>query len=440
MISLYIHIPFCKSRCFYCDFFSSEGREQLVSDYIGALLNEIRLYGEYYRHLPVSTVFIGGGTPSHIDSTYIYNIINCLHSSFSINRNAEFSIEANPSQKGQDKTSLYEKFLFYKANGINRLSIGLQAYQDRLLKAIGRTHDTVQFDECMNAAVKAGFKNINVDMMTGLPGQSVNDAAITINKILSFNVKHVSCYSLKLEEGTKLYEMLTAGKSKPTNPYYYREDEILTAPAKESYPAKSVGGKLEVSEKELHINNTEAALLKLPEDETERKMYDIVKKRLEKSGYNHYEISNFSLPGYECRHNINYWKSRNYLGFGASAHSYMQNYRYNNPPDLGKYINLFNYNSAIFTAEASEQTKSLFEAVFISPEESQKEFAMLGFRLLNGIICDEFKCKYGRDFKDVFKNELKILLKKELIIESQNGYKLSEKGLDFANEVFIEFV
>ena len=280
-IGIYVHIPFCKQKCYYCDFVSYCNKDDLIEKYIQAVKKEIQLQNIEQE---INTIYIGGGTPSYIDAKYIAEIINEIKKN-KISTEAEITIEVNPG------TVTLEKLQEYKKCGINRLSIGLQSTQDNLLKIIGRIHNYEQFLETYKMARKVGYNNINVDLMLGLPEQKISDLKESLEKILELQPEHISVYSLIVEENTP------------------------------------ISNKIENNE------------ITLPEEETERNMYWYVKNTLELNGFHHYEISNFSKIGFESKHNTNCWNQQEYIGFGVSAHSYKNGVRYSNIEDLDIYIN-----------------------------------------------------------------------------------------------------
>lgn len=364
-IGLYIHIPFCKQKCYYCDFISYTNKDYCIEKYINTLLNEYRNYkAEEYI---IKTVYIGGGTPSYIDSKYIVRILKELN----LANVEEVTIEVNPG------TVTKEKLQDYKMAGVNRLSIGLQATQDRLLKNIGRIHTYEEFLQTYNLAKEVGFTNINADLMLGLPEQSLEDLQESVKKIINMQLKHVSIYSLILEEDTKLYDMVKMKK---------------------------------------YI---------LPEEETERKMYWLVKDLLESNGYVHYEISNFAKIGYESKHNMDCWNQKEYVGIGAAAHSYLNNRRYSNKEEIEKYIENFE------EKEVHEEQDKISQ---------EKEFMILGLRKIKGVSISEFKNKFQDNPIYLFKEELNKLVNQELIEIDLDNIRLTSKGLDFANLVWEEFV
>lgn len=388
-IGVYIHIPFCKRKCFYCDFCSFECDEKIQQDYIKALISEIRAFNfnkisnQFIKENPrinledfvVKTLYIGGGTPSYISSSLIGQIILELKNKFKLADDMEATIEVNPG------TASLEKMLEYKKMGLNRLSIGLQATNDRLLTLIGRIHNYEQFVETYKMARLAGFGNINVDLMIGLPTQTIDDVKDSLNKIVELQPEHISVYSLILEEGTRLKSMVDSKK------------------------------------------------IALPDEDTERAMYWLVKNNLEKNEYSHYEISNFAQKGYESKHNTDCWKQKEYLAFGLAAHSYFNNIRYTNIGNLHKYIenNLNNQNEIVIEEIQDEETK-------------MNEYVILGLRMIAGFALDDFEKIFQKRFEDVYEKQYKKLLKYKLIEKQNNRIKLSNKGMDLANVVWEEFV
>ena len=374
-LGIYVHIPFCRAKCHYCDFNSYPGMEAMIPGYFDALNTEAELYGEKARDKAIKTVFIGGGTPSLVDSRHLYNLMNGLKSSFHISGGAEISIETNPG------TLDYGKLMAYRAMGINRLSMGLQAWQDGLLKKLGRIHRAREFSENFQLARKVGFKNINVDLIFGIPGQTFKDWVETLEKVVDLGAAHISCYSLKIEEGTEFGDRL-------------EREELIPM-----------------------------------EDELDREMYYEAVERLGKHGYRHYEISNFALEGCECRHNLIYWKGESYVGLGAGAHSYYGGKRYN---DI--------YNVEAYISRMKNRTIPMENIEEIKPEDEIAEYMILGLRLIEGIGKKEFKQRFDSNIRDLFGTRLDALIKKQLLVEDGDRIRLTPKGLDLANEVFIEFI
>jgi len=374
-LSLYMHVPFCKSKCGYCDFNSFPGKERLVPDYFEALKREIGYYSKKLAGYKIKTLFIGGGTPSYVDARYIYETVNFLRQNAEMEEGAEITIESNPG------TLTYEKLLAYRDIGVNRLSIGLQSYQDHILKKLGRIHTAEEFAENFKLVKKAGFRNVNVDLMFGIPGQNRGEWAHTLSKTIELRVPHISCYSLKIEEESLFGKLVKEGGLTPAD------------------------------------------------EETDRDMYRLAVGKLEKSGFTHYEISNFSIPGFECRHNLVYWRAESYIGLGAGAHSYFMGKRYNNIYSVEKYME-----------SVSEEGVPEENVEEIGKREEMSEYMMLGFRLVEGISGFEFKRRFGEDLFSVYGAELERLQKRHLVELSGDGVRLTDLGLDLANQVFMEFV
>lgn len=385
-IGLYIHIPFCKKKCEYCDFCSYAGKENLINDYVKWLKYEIKEVGEgnkldYENRLDklaiVKTIYIGGGTPSVIESEHISQIMDCVKENYTLSDNVEITIEVNPG------TVSREKLLTYKNSGINRLSIGLQETHDNLLKELGRIHTYDDFLNTYNLAREVGFDNINVDLMLALPKQSMNDLEESLNRIIKINPEHISVYSLIIEEGTPFYDK-------------YMSNKII-----------------------------------LPEEEEERKMYWLAKRKLEEAGYIHYEISNFAKKGYESRHNLSCWNQEEYVGCGVSAHSYTNNVRYSIIDSIEEYISNF---------ESSNEADNIIFHEKQNKESKMKEFMMLGLRKIDGVQIQNFKSKFRENPIFTYRKELEKLVNEDLLEIDGDCIKLTSKGLDLANLVWEEFV
>lgn len=374
-IGIYIHVPFCKAKCYYCDFNSFACRDELVPAYFSALKKEIYLYREKLKGYNIKSIFIGGGTPSAIDSHYIYEVMNIINGEFTVDKTAEISIETNPG------TLTGEKLEMYKSIGINRLSIGLQAFQNRILKSLGRIHTSEEFEQNFTLARKIGFDNINVDLIFGIPGQTLEDWRETLMMVTALEPQHLSCYSLKIEEGTVFGDKLEKGEIMPLD------------------------------------------------DDIDREMYSFCKDYLADKGYKHYEISNFSKPGFACRHNLIYWKTEEYIGFGAGAHSFFEANRFNNIYDIESYVDGIN-----------EGKKIIENVEFINRTENMSEFMILGLRLIDGIPTEEFKNRFNEDIFNVYGSQINKLVEKELLIVKEGTITLSSLGLDCANQVFMEFI
>ena len=379
-IGLYIHIPFCKQKCYYCDFISYANKEVCISKYVQALISEMENFLDK-NDVEFETIYIGGGTPSFIDAKYIEKIMMTLSEKKLLERAKEITIEVNPGTVDE------EKFKIYKKLGINRLSIGLQSTDNKMLKQIGRIHCYEDFLKTYELAKKVGFDNINVDLMIGLPNQKIFDIKKSLENIMNLKpetVKHISVYSLIVEENTKIEKMINEGK------------------------------------------------VKLPDEETERNMYWYVKNFLELNGYKHYEISNFAKEGYKAKHNVDCWKQKEYIGFGVSAHSYIDDVRFGNISNIEEYIkncenNNFNKNKIIDELENDTFSK-------------EQEYMLLGLRMIDGVSIQEFKNKFGDNPVFIFKNELNKLANEGFVIIDFDKIKLTNLGLDFANLVWKEFV
>lgn len=375
-LGIYIHIPFCKQKCFYCDFCSFANKNEMQEKYVETVINEIKNITHKEKYT-VTTIYLGGGTPSILNPEYIKNILQEIKSSFKILDDAEITIEINPGTVNEEKLKRYKEY------GINRLSIGLQSANDKILKNIGRIHDYKQFEETFFYARKCGFKNINVDLMIGLPTQAIEDVKQTLEKIIQKNPEHISVYSLIIEEGTIIEKLINENK------------------------------------------------LQLPDEETERIMYWTVVNELKENGYNQYEISNFSKKTYESKHNTNCWKQKQYIGLGTSAHSYLNKKRYSNTNNIEEYIkNIQENNISKNITIHEEQTE----------ESTMNEYMLLGLRMIQGININEFKHKFKTDPTVKYKEILEKLQKENLIQITKTSIKLTKQGIDFGNIVWEEFI
>ena len=375
-LGIYIHMPFCKRKCYYCDFISFENKQNEIGQYCKALIKEIQHESKNIKE-SVSTIYVGGGTPSFVDANYVKQIIEVVKSNYYIQKNAEITVEINPGTVNE------EKLKKYKEAGVNRLSIGLQSTKNQLLKQIGRIHTFEEFLFSYNLAKKIGFQNINVDLMLGLPNQTLEDLEDSLKQIIKIAPEHISLYSLIVEKNTQIEKMINNG-------------DIM-----------------------------------LPEEELERNMYWKTKEILEKNNYKHYEISNYAKEGYESKHNSNCWKQKEYLGFGVAAHSYYQNKRYCNINSIEEYCK---------NIEDNNIRNNRITCEIQTNEEKRKEYMLLGLRMIDGINIQEFKNKFIDNPIYVFHKELEKLVKENLIEIDLNQIKLTNKGLDLANLVWEEFV
>lgn len=378
-LGIYIHIPFCKKKCYYCDFISYCDKNELIDKYIECLKKEIINFSQKYKDVyDITTIYIGGGTPSSINEKYIKNIIDTINNNIvNIKKIKEITIEVNPG------TITKEKIEQYKMARINRISIGLQSTNNKLLEEIGRIHDFAEFLETYNMARKVGFKNINVDLMLGLPNQTIKDLSNSVDKIIQLNPEHISIYSLILEENTVLFNLIEQGK------------------------------------------------LILPTDEVERNMYWYIKNKLELSGYKHYEISNFAKEGYESKHNWNCWEQKQYVGFGVAAHSYLKDKRFSNIENLEQYINNIE-NDNLEKNYILHENQNIYD--------KKKEYMLLGLRKIDGVSIQKFKNKFDDNPIYLFRKELKKLIEEDLLEIDGDDIRLTNKGLDLANVVWEEFV
>lgn len=377
-LSIYVHIPFCVRKCLYCDFLSAPADQQTKENYVKCLREEIRQNSFAFKDHEVQTVFFGGGTPSVLPEEKIAAILGEIRQSFALSREAEISIEVNPG------TVSFEKLSAYREMGINRLSIGLQSAIDEELEVLGRIHTVKDFYETYQNAVKSGFNNINVDLMSAIPGQTVESYRETLNRVLSLEPPptHISAYSLIIEEGTYFYEHTP----------------------------------------------------ELPDEETDRELYKITNEILKEKGYHRYEISNYAREEYECRHNKVYWKRGEYLGFGIGAASLADNVRFSNIRDINEYL------------RTSDYSRIRSDRQVLSAEEQMEEFMFLGLRLTCGVSFREFEESFGKSVEEIYPGVIERLENQGLLCIShdeqgkQTGICLTEFGLDVSNRVMAEFL
>ena len=383
-LGIYIHIPFCKQKCYYCDFVSFSNKEGYIEKYVETVKREIDSYD--LSKYNITTIYIGGGTPSRIPSEKIQEILEKIKQKISKNQtrweDIEITIELNRGTVDEEKIKKYKEI------GINRLSIGLQSTNNKLLKEIGRIHTFEDFKKTYNLVKKVGFENINVDLMIGLPNQTISDVKESLNEIIKLNPTHVSVYSLIVEENTKMEQL---------------------------------------------INSKE---LQLPDEELERQMYWYVKNILELNGYNHYEISNFAKKGKESKHNLNCWEQKEYIGLGLAAYSYLNGVRYGNTSNIEEYINVQDF----FNRSELEESGIRIVDEVQSLEDKRKEYMLLGLRKIEGVSIQKFKEKFVENPIFLFRKELEKLVNEELIAIDGDCIRLTNKGLDLANIVWEEFV
>lgn len=383
-LSIYIHIPFCVRKCLYCDFLSAPASGETMEAYASCLCREIEAAGKLYPDYEVRTVFFGGGTPSILKKERICQIMEALRRAFSLAEDAEITIEVNPGTVDADKLAAYY------AAGINRLSIGVQSLQENELQALGRIHSTEDFFQTYSMAIKSGFNNINVDLMSAIPEQTLEYCQDTLRQLLSLDrpPSHISAYSLIIEEGTPFYE------------------------------------------------NTPV----LPDEEMDRLFYKITNDILKAAGYHRYEISNYAREGCECRHNRVYWERGEYLGFGIGAASLMQETRFSNIRDLQTYLKLLSGEAADgpSTGQLTEHLRQ--EVSHLTEREQMEEFMFLGLRLTEGVSKKRFFKTFGKKFTDVYPGISEKLIREGLLVQEGDRLKLTELGLDVSNRVMAEFL
>ncbi len=375
-LEIYIHIPFCIKKCDYCDFLSSVNYSK---DYVPSLIKEIEnveLNNIKKQEYIVKSIFIGGGTPSILEGKDIADILNSVYMRFGLATDAEITIEANPG------TLTKKKLEVYKSAGINRISMGLQTTNNKELLELGRIHTYEEFLQNYKLARLLGFENINVDLMSAIPGQTQESWKEVLENIIGLAPEHISAYSLIIEEGTKFFEK-------------YNKNMLL-----------------------------------LPSEDVERQIYYDTKKILEAAGYQRYEISNYSKKGYECRHNIGYWQRVNYIGFGLGASSFINHTRFSNVRDMQEYLK----------ATDCDYTNFHQEINYLSMQEEMEEFMFLGLRLIDGVSIAKFEDVFKEDFNKIYGKCVDKLVDQKLVSINQDRICLTEKGIDLSNYVMAEFL
>ena len=378
-LSLYLHIPFCASKCHYCDFLSGPDTKENIERYVELLCKEIRIKAESLKaeEKITDTVFFGGGTPSLLEPGQMIKIMSTLREEFRILPEAEISLELNPGTVCKEKLKTYQQL------GINRLSIGLQSANNEELKRLGRIHTYEEFLNTWQEVKRLGFSNINIDLMSSLPGQTLESYRNTLEKITSLKPEHISAYSLIIEEGTNFHN-------------WYGEEGEKTK--------------------------------ELPSEETDREMYYLTKTILRENGYERYEISNYSLPTHECRHNIGYWTGKPYLGMGLGASSYRNQERFQNEGRMKE------YEDKILLGK-----DPIMERIPLELTERMQEFMFLGLRRMKGISEKDFSTEFGISLEQVYGDKLRALESQQLLAYDQGRWYLTERGIDVSNRVFVEF-
>ena len=377
-LGIYIHIPFCESKCYYCDFVSFRKTEQEKCIYVDCLINEIKYKAKMLKNYEIDTIFVGGGTPSCLPSGCLLKIFNELRMSLSLSKNCEISIEANPNSITKEFACEIEKC------GVNRISIGLQSCNDELLKLINRIHTSKDFVTAIDIINKnTSIKNINVDLMIGLPNQTIFDVTKSIDFVKD-KVTHISCYGLILEENTKLFDMVKNNK------------------------------------------------IKLPDEDVCNKMYQTAYDKLNENGYHRYEVSNFCKMGFECKHNLKYWNREEYVGFGLNASSFINGERFSNQINFNKYISDYKDMNNIIDEKLNIEK--------LSKNDEIDEFVMLSLRTKYGLDTNKLATKYNYDILKTKQNQIKKLTQNDFIKLGNNTLKVTDKGLFVLNQIILELL
>ena len=374
-LGIYVHIPFCQAKCSYCGFVSQVGNEKMQQEYVAALCREITAAGGDFSAFSVDSLFFGGGTPTVLSTDALALILQTIRGNFRLSDDAEISIEANPG------TVTAESLATLRRQGFNRLSLGVQSFDDKVLATIGRVHRAEEAESAFRLARQAGFANIGLDLIYGLPQQTLPNWQATLERALALNPDHLSAYGLKLEDGTPLAAAVADGS------------------------------------------------LPLPSEEDEEAMYDVLNEFLPLQGYQRYEIANYARSGRQCRHNLKYWRSLPFRGFGLAAHSFDGAQRFANTADLGEYIEWSQAGLGVETVR-----ESLDEAVVIG------EYVFTALRLTEGMRFDEFQQRFGQDFRQLFAEPLARLNKMGLLEKTEQAVFLTPRGMKFGNQVFGEFL
>ncbi len=372
-LGLYLHFPFCVRKCNYCDFLSFASDEAAKRLYADAMIREIRSAAKETKDAVVSTIFLGGGTPSVMPADSLNTVLEALRDSFDISPDAEITMEANPG-------TLTEEMLSFLSEHVNRISLGVQSFNDRELQLLGRIHDRSEALHSIEEVKKTGIRNINIDLMSGIPEQTLNSWKDTLNTAVDLALPHISAYSLIIEEGT---------------PFAHRKRE------------------------ELH----------LPDEDTERDMYYETKRILGGAGMKRYEISNYARPGHECRHNVRYWRRGEYLGFGIGAASFYHHRRWKNTDSFKKYLK-----------ESGNPKLLMCEEEKLTPQSEMEEFMFLGLRMMEGITEEDFREQFHRDLREVYGKTLKKEISEGLMGQDGTRYFLTDRGIDISNWVLSDFL
>lgn len=380
-LGVYVHIPFCVQKCAYCDFLSAPATREKQQAYMKALKKEITCESSSYADYEIRTIFFGGGTPSILETEDIGGILDCIRKHYRIDKDAEITLEMNPG------TATREKLTALKKAGINRLSIGLQSADNTELQMLGRIHTYEDFLKTYHDARETGFHNINVDLMSALPGQSMEIWIQTLEKVLALEPEHLSAYSLIIEEGTRLFERIN------------------------EFPP-------------------------IPDEDEDRRMYQETKRILAEHGYQRYEISNYAKPGRECRHNMIYWQrgtghTADYVGFGLGAASTVKNMRWKNTDDMKKYL-------LAFDGKKAQEIKEDIEK--LSENDCMEEFMFLGLRMMGGVSKSEFQKSFGQNMDDVYGAVIQKWIRQGMLVQQGDRIRLTDAGIDVSNVVLADFL
>lgn len=375
-LELYLHIPFCVSKCKYCDFLSAPSGEEQRQIYVERLCRRIRYWSDVIHNYgyEIVSIFVGGGTPSILTEAQITQVFEAVHESFPIREDAEITLEMNPGTDVKDKLPVYREL------GINRLSMGLQSADNEELKCLGRIHTYEDFRRVYQWAREAGFTNINVDLMSTIPGQTLESYEDTLRKVADLEPEHISAYSLIIEEGTPFYERYGEGR---------------------------------------HAEE-------LPDEDIERQMYVRTGEILEDYGYHRYEISNYAKDGYECRHNLGYWDRKEYLGLGAGASSLMDHVRWKEPDHIGP-------STGLVLEEREDFTR-------LRRKDEMEEFMFLGLRKINGVSEYDFYKSFRVSMDEIYKDSIENLIKEGLLVREEDRIRLTDRGIDLSNYALSQFL
>lgn len=375
-LELYLHIPFCVSKCKYCDFLSAPSAEEQRQIYVERLCRRIRYWSDVIHNYgyEIVSIFVGGGTPSILTEAQITQVFEAVHESFPIREDAEITLEMNPGTDVKDKLPVYREL------GINRLSMGLQSADNEELKCLGRIHTYEDFRQVYQWAREAGFTNINVDLMSAIPGQTLESYEDTLRKVADLEPEHISAYSLIIEEGTPFYERYGEGR---------------------------------------HAEE-------LPDEDIERQMYVRTGEILEDYGYHRYEISNYAKDGYECRHNLGYWDRKEYLGLGAGASSLMDHIRWKEPDHIGP-------STGLVLEEREDFTR-------LRRKDEMEEFMFLGLRKINGVSEYDFYKSFRVSMDEIYKESIENLIKEGLLVREEDRIRLTDQGIDLSNYALSQFL